>query len=321
MRPELRNLNLACPEFDAVHHYGQREAGIWIDGAITMPATPVRRDLDFGLDQLDRSTAGRWHARGTPVSHFYNALSLFFPQGERFFIHSVRHYQHRIKDPDLKAAITGFIGQEAMHGREHDQYNQLIREAGLPADAIEREIADLLTALKDHLGPSTQLSLTLALEHFTAMLAHLLLSEPALLDDSQPQLRALWRWHAVEETEHKAVAFDVYRTVVGTGPLAYALRTGAFVVVMPIFLGLVFHYQAQLLQADLSRKRGLRQWLEFARFAAGRHGLLSQMVRPGLDYFRPGFHPWDKGDHDLLGAVDTLAAQYAKPDDRLRPAA
>lgn len=278
-----------------------------------MQAIPIRRDLDFGIDQIDRKLAGRWHPRGVPVSHFYNALSLFFPEGERFFIHSVRHFRDRIDDPQLKAAIGAFIGQEAMHGREHDQYNQLIREAGLPADALERYTAALLGLIKDHLGPSTQLSITLALEHFTAMLAQLLLAEPGLLDGAQPRLKALWRWHAVEETEHKAVAFEVYQAAVGRSGAAYALRSGAFLIVMPLFLTHVLMYQAKLLQADTQRPRGLRQWLEFGRFLGGKRGLLTQMVKPGLAYLRPGFHPWDEDNRELLGAVHELAAAYSKP--------
>ena len=283
-----------------------------------MQPTPIRRDLDFGIDQIDRTLAGRWHPRGVPVSHFYNALSLFFPQGERFFIHSVRHFRERIQDPELKAALTAFIGQEAMHGREHDQYNALIREAGLPADALERYIGSLLGWFEDHLGPSTQLSVTLALEHFTAMLAHLLLSEPGLLDGAEPRLKALWRWHAAEETEHKAVAFDVYRTAVGGGALAYALRSGAFAVVMPLFLTHVLAFQAKLLRAERQRPRGARQWLEFGRFLGGRRGLLRQMIKPGLAYFRPGFHPWDEDNHALLEAVEELTLTYSKPVSKMQ---
>ncbi|WP_428310429.1 metal-dependent hydrolase [Hydrocarboniphaga sp.] len=283
-----------------------------------MQATPIRRDLDFGIDRIDRKLAGRWHPRGVPVAHFYNAMSLFFPEGERFFIHSVRHFRERVADPELKAAITAFIGQEAMHGREHDHYNQLIREAGLPAEALERYTAALLGWLKDHLGPSTQLSITLALEHFTAMLAHLLLAEPTLLDGAEPKLKALWRWHAVEETEHKAVAFDVYQAAFGRGAAAYALRTSLFVVVMPLFLAHVLAYQAQLMKADEQRPRGVRQWLEFGRFLGGKRGLLTQMIKPGLAYFRPGFHPWDDDNRELLGAVEELAAAYAKPAAPIR---
>ncbi|MDB5971921.1 MAG: hypothetical protein JWQ90_4371 [Hydrocarboniphaga sp.] len=286
-----------------------------------MQLVPIRRDLDFGIDRIDRDLAGRWHPRGFPVSHFYNALSLFFPEGERFFIHSVRHFRERIEDPELKAAITAFIGQEAMHGREHDQYNDLIRQAGLPADALERYISTLLGWLKAHLGPSTQLSVTLALEHFTAMLAHLLLSEPGLLDGAEPKLRALWRWHAAEETEHKAVAFDVYQAAVGRGAVAYTLRSGAFAIVMPLFLAHVLAFQAQLLRADPKRPRGMRQWLEFGRFLGGRRGMLRQMIRPGLDYFRPGFHPWDQNNRALIEAVDELAATYSRPTAPIRRAA
>jgi len=286
-----------------------------------MHATPVRRDLKFDLDRLPPSIAAHWHPLGAPVSQFYNAMSLFFPEGERFFIHSVRHFRDRLDDRALKDAVTAFIGQEAMHGREHDQYNALLQSAGLPADALVQYTARLLGVLKDHLSPSLQLAVTLALEHFTAMLADLLLREPALLDAAEPSLRALWRWHAAEETEHKAVAYDVYQAALGRGVVAYALRTGAFSAVMPLFLAHVLAFQLRLLAADRRSRPSLRDWARFAGFLGGRRGLLRQMIRPGLAYFRPSFHPWDDDNRDLLGAIDELVAAYQPPAATMRRAA
>ena len=46
-----------------------------------------------------------------------NALSTTFPDGERFFIDSVRNFQDQIKDPKLQKDIRAFIGQEANHGK------------------------------------------------------------------------------------------------------------------------------------------------------------------------------------------------------------
>jgi predicted metal-dependent hydrolase len=91
---------------------------------------PVRRDLRFNLPQ---ERACDWHVQGSHVTHFFNALSLLFPAGERFFMDSVRNYRDQIDDPVLKKQVLGFIGQEAMHTREHVEYNDLLQEAGLPA--------------------------------------------------------------------------------------------------------------------------------------------------------------------------------------------
>jgi len=88
---------------------------------------PVRRDLRFNLPP---ERACDWHAQGSHVTHFFNALSLLFPAGERFFMDSVRHYRDDIDDPVLKKQVLGFIGQEAMHTREHVEYNDLLQQAG-----------------------------------------------------------------------------------------------------------------------------------------------------------------------------------------------
>ena len=70
-----------------------------------------------------------------------------------------------------------------------------------------------------------QLAATAALEHFTAIMAHALLSDPRHLEGASPEAARLWRWHAMEEIEHKAVAFDTFVATVKGGPVGrYLLR-------------------------------------------------------------------------------------------------
>ena len=95
---------------------------------------PIRRNLKFNLNPAKALT---WHRDGLNVSQFLNTMSLFFPVGERFFIDSVRHYRDQITDSELKKAVTAFIGQEAMHGREHEEYNDFVAQAGIPLHAQE----------------------------------------------------------------------------------------------------------------------------------------------------------------------------------------
>ena len=173
---------------------------------------PIRRDVRCSLPA---ERIRDWHSRGPPVTHFFNALSIFFPVGERFFIASIRNYRDQVTDAQLKEAVTAFIGQEAMHGREHERYNRLLKDDGMPVSALERSVAWALGAAQKLMPKSWQLATTLALEHHTAILADRLLSRPDLLQDSEPAFARLWRWHALEETEHKGVAFDVWNEVVG----------------------------------------------------------------------------------------------------------
>jgi uncharacterized protein len=281
--------------------------------------TPTRRDLHFSLP---RECARHWHVQGPFVTHFANAMSLFFPHGERYFIHTVRHYRDQITQPELKDAVTAFIGQEAMHGREHEAYNRLLAEAGLPSEEIEAHVAQVFALLKKWLPASAQLSATIAQEHFTAIVAELLLTNPRVIAGADRHLRALWRWHALEEIEHKAVAFDVYEKAVGRDAKAYALRVSGLVLTTAVFLGLVLYYQQRLLKADKRVKRwqGLDSFLTFLLVSPG---FVPRLARPWLSYFRRDFHPWDHDNRHLLKEMQLLVDEVeyaARPEALPAPA-
>ena len=191
-----------------------------------------RRDIRFDLDTADLRS---WHPEGLHVAHFFNALSIFFPEGEKFFIDSVRHFRDRIDSPALERDVKGFVGQEAMHSREHRRYNAALERLGLPIARLDGKVKDYLEAVRGRTNPQEQLAVTIALEHFTAIMAHVLLSDERLLTDADPHMAAIWRWHAVEETEHKGVAYDVYREVAGEGTRAYLQRCVIMLIVTTLF--------------------------------------------------------------------------------------
>ncbi|MGH8462417.1 MAG: metal-dependent hydrolase [Stenotrophobium sp.] len=265
---------------------------------------PIRRDLHF---RLKPASVRNWHAQGPYVTHFANALSIFFPDGERFFILTVRHYHDDITDPELRKAVSAFIGQEAMHGREHEAYNRLLAEAGLPAAELEHKARGFLNLLVRWLPPAALLSVTIAQEHFTAIMSEVVLTDPRILEGANARLRAMWRWHALEETEHKAVAFDVYETVMGRGAKAYALRSASLLLTTAGFLSLVLYYQQQLLRAD-KQAHQRKDLAAFIKFMLVSPALLPKLVRPWLGYFRPGFHPWDNNNRHLLKEMETVMA-------------
>jgi len=278
---------------------------------------PTRRDLKFDLADVDLK---RWNANGPLLSAYMNTLSLFFPDGERFFIHSLRHYRDQVTEPELKKQITAFIGQEAMHGREHEEYNERLEAQGLPAATLGREIFTIIEAAKK-LPHDVQLSITIALEHFTAIYGDLLLRKPEIIDGSNPTMSAMWRWHALEETEHKAVAYDVYTKVMGKTLRAYLLRTSALVVITSVFLSAIAWTMARMVKADTEHRHSLRDWAKFGWLMLGPVGALRGIALPWLDYFKPGFHPWDHDNRHVLAQIDTLAAQYAAAPRKLEPMA
>ncbi|MEC8847847.1 MAG: metal-dependent hydrolase [Pseudomonadota bacterium] len=273
---------------------------------------PVRRDVEFPLPP-DR--VHDWADGNVQFTHLMNTMSLVIPVGERFFIDTLRHYRDRVQDPELKRAVTAFIGQEAMHGREHDEYNARIVERLPEAAAFERSIKALLDTLKARMPASTRLSTTIALEHLTAIMADGFLSEPHLRDKSEPGYAALWAWHALEETEHKGVAYDVWEATQGKGARAYAERSLGLVMATMIFWGRVVPAHLRFVRSE-GRLGDLKGWRTFYRVAFGEIGFLRKMARPWFDYFRPGFHPWDHDNRHFLHGIEDWVQRYERERER-----
>ncbi|MAS26027.1 MAG: metal-dependent hydrolase [Oceanospirillaceae bacterium] len=229
------------------------------------------------------------------ISTFFYALSAMFPDGERFFIHSVRNFQKEIDDPVLQAQIKGFIGQEAHHGHSHEGLNQNIEAMGFPMSGLVTHMQKRVEFLKRSFGPARQLALTAAMEHFTAALAEYLLKYPEILDDADDTIRKMLIWHAVEEIEHKSVAFDVYRQKVNNE----FMRKRVMVIAMASLFVRIGYYQFRLLKAD-GHFPSWKEWRGAFSFFWGRKGILRENMRSLRQYFRTGFHPSDINQQDLI---------------------
>ncbi|MGH8493997.1 MAG: metal-dependent hydrolase [Moraxellaceae bacterium] len=276
----------------------------------TFPAIlPIRRDVRF---KLPAERISDWHSSAGPVfTAFLNTFSIVLPVGERFFIDSVRAYRDQITDPELKKAVTAFIGQEAMHGREHEDYNSALFARVPIAPKFERFVFKLLSGLTKHMPRPIGLSGTIALEHFTALLADGVLREPRVTEGAEPHYAALWRWHALEETEHKAVAFDVWEAVMGRGLASYSLRCFGLVLATVVFWGLVIPVFLEVLREE-GKLTDLKGWQKFFRYTMGDIGLLRIQLLDYADYFRPGFHPWDHDNREFLLQIDAFLEEQQK---------
>ncbi len=279
--------------------------------------TPKRRDFKFDLP-ADR--IHDWHGRGGHVSHFFNALSTVFPVGERFFINSVRAYRNQISGSGIDQEIVGFIGQEAMHGREHELYNRLLSLRGLPEAQLEAYVAGILRAVQKMTPRSWQLSVTLALEHFTAILADHLLKNPEMLKGSEPAFRNIWRWHALEETEHKAVAFDVWNSVMGRSPTAYIVRSVGMLMASAAFVCVIAVFTMRLIEADPATRRNPIGYRQLWVFLMDKPGMLRTGFPMWVEYFRTSFHPWQHNNRHLLSIIDEISSEMRK-DSALSKAA
>ncbi len=246
-----------------------------------------------------------WHGGRRSVSTFLDGLSIFFPAGERFFINSVLAHEKCVKDPELLAQMRAFVAQEALHTREHLRYNARLRAHGYPVDAMERRVIKLLDRVTRILPPRLQLGVTCALEHFTAVMGQMVLADPRILDGADETMAALWRWHSIEENEHRSVAFDVFKAAGGTYPERAITMFGVSVV----FWAKVFEHQARLMHAD-GTSASPKEWADLGIHLFVTPGGMTKLIGPYFAYYRPSFHPSERGAEPLLDTYRTALANF-----------
>jgi hypothetical protein len=148
----------------------------------------------------------------------FNALSMSFPVGEQLFIDSVKKSLAALPESRRAAMaeeVQGFIGQEATHRRIHERFNAQLAAQGLVNHWEKRILARRARLLEPVSEPRAWAGVTAATEHWTAIFAQHLLAHPALLEGTEPRLKAMWEWHSAEELEHRSTAFDLYRALGG----------------------------------------------------------------------------------------------------------
>lgn len=244
-------------------------------------------------------------------SAFLAAMSTVFPDGERFFIDSVRHYRGQLQDPTLLAEVSAFIGQEAHHGREHESFNAWLEEHGYPVAPVLQRVRDSLDLARKNMSPRRQLAMTICLEHFTAILAHQMINDPQVSEILHPDIRELFMWHAVEETEHKAVAFDVYQALDG----GYWNRVLTMLEVTFFFILEMMLITRRYLKAQ--GENHLSGWLRGMRWFWLKPGPMRRLIPDYLAWFRPGFHPWQ---HDNAALIRPWQQQFAASEVEARNA-
>lgn len=267
-----------------------------IDSAASSDQIIKPRRMQFDMGQLRE----KYFFNGNPIlSTLMYALSASFPDGERFFIDSVRHYQKDIDDPVLSKQIRGFIGQEAHHSRIHEDFNARAAELGMAMDRIDRHFKRRLNMARRRMTPGQQLAITAALEHVTATLAQWTLEHPeaGLNASHNSPLREMLIWHAMEEIEHKAVAFDVYRATVNDE----TQRIRVAKIVFRTFWVQMAIAQAILLWRD-RQLPSLRHIREAWSFMWGKDGFRAWAEPEFKRYLVRGFHPNDIDQSHLLSS-------------------
>ena len=261
--------------------------------------TITPRDRRFGRG----GRTDHWWMGGNPYgTALYNALSITFPKGEAFFVESVRAFRDDAP-PELAAEIKAFTTQEVMHSREHVQFNKRAVEAGYDFAPLEERVDKRLAETRDR-PPIINLAATMALEHFTAIVANQLLGNPRHLEKADPESAALWRWHSIEEIEHKGVAYDTWLHATRHWPRwkRWLVKSRVMMKVTRNFFVERTHGALILLRQDgITGPRALFGFLWYAFVSPGMFGkILGGWAR----FFLPGFHPWKHDDRKLIAAAE-----------------
>ncbi|MFZ3192478.1 MAG: metal-dependent hydrolase [Moraxellaceae bacterium] len=255
---------------------------------------PQAQGITVRRAQFDPQQIPRYYPANSPLlSHLMNALSSTFPLGEQFFVHSVRLVRDRIKDPTLQAEISAFIGQEAMHSKAHTEFNDSWRQDDYQLDSTMRWLQKEEYRIKQ-LPARYQLAITCAFEHFTAILGEYILMHPELTESFDPEAAKLWLWHAVEESEHKSVAFDAYQAVYGD----LKVRRQIMLSITPAFFSLIGSSMARLFWQD--RRTSVPRVRDNLRGLWIMTKMGVTLVPEYLEYFKADFHPAQRDRTQLL---------------------
>lgn len=271
-----------------------------------LPASfPVRR-MDYNFE----NTPKYWCANDPAMTHYFTGLSTLFPEGESYFVRSVRALREHAKlNEALDREISAFIGQEAMHSKEHHAFHISAQQHGLNPESLEKVTGIVLKGLEKIFSKKWNLLVTVGLEHYTAVLV-VSMMETVNEYMTDKTIRDLWLWHSVEETEHKAVAFDLYEYLYGNGLNAYFPRVTIFTLSLILITGLSTIYQIVLMKRD-KQLSNLKTWQNFFNFAAKQY---TTFIPKFFEYYRYDFHPNQTNEKDLvattkikLGIKDTPA--------------
>lgn len=269
----------------------------------------VRSNLNFKLSEIPRFWFG-----GDPFkTRMFDALSLTFPDGERYFIESVRLFRDQITDPDLKSRVADFIRQEAQHGIAHDKMNQVMKDQGMPVDQFIGVLNKIFKFELTRRSAQYNIAMTAAAEHLTALMADTFYSNKETLKDAHPYVRALLAWHAIEEMEHRDVAFDVMKQV---GNVPEHTRLFTLVLTTVMMLGFTTYRANIMLKHDgFSAIDRLKLTVKGLPWFIGPKGMLTKMHKPYSAWFKKDFHP---SQHPVIRQYQTWIDTLAETNDPIQ---
>ncbi|MBC9228239.1 metal-dependent hydrolase [bacterium SPL81] len=255
---------------------------------------PIRHlAIGFEGKQVDLS----FYMNNQFATIFFATLSVFLTYGEDLVIETARHHRDLLKDPILKQRVTSLIGQEAIHSKLHNEFNDAIVDLDYPVRLYRFLGEKFFEHIFLKFPQPLKLSMMAGIEHFTAVLAEYMMAhEQNFYFSDDAKTRALWMWHMLEESEHKDVAYDVYQTLNGN----YALRISGFFLAYFTILGLI-PFSATMVPILRKPQEMLtaKFWKDARRgvklIFSPKDGVFGSTQGRIFDYLRTDFHP---NDHD-----------------------
>ncbi len=282
-------------------------------GVARTTATPAEHELIVRDQRFDREhmVPRWWHSNDPVATAWYNSVSASLPRGEAFFIDTLKPFRDDLP-PKLRAEVKAFSKQEINHTREHVAFNRLIADHGYNVESIAEGIQAMLD-LTEGRPKEFNLAITIALEHFAAIISRHLLSDPRYLDGADPVAADVWRWHATEEIEHKGLVYDVWLHVTRDWSSWKRYKTRALIaaLITKKYFGNRIRDAIGLLEQDgFSRRKAKR---ELYKFLWWKPGMMRRMFFEWAAILTPGFHPWKQDDRALIAKYESPYADAVMP--------
>ncbi|OZA93119.1 MAG: hypothetical protein B7X57_06070 [Erythrobacter sp. 34-65-8] len=268
----------------------------------------IIRDQRFDRDHL---VPRWWHSNDPVATAWYNSVSASLPRGEAFFIDTLKAFRADLP-PKLAAEVKAFTRQEVNHTREHVAFNRIVQDHGYDVESIDQGIHAMLELTAGR-PPEFNLAVTIALEHFAAVISRQLLVHPEYLAGADPVAADVWRWHATEEIEHKGLVYDVFlhATREWSAWKRWKVRSLIAVLITKKYFGNRIRDAIGLLEQDgFSRKQARRKLYAFLWW---KPGMMRRMFGEWAAILMPGFHPWKLDDRALIARFDSPYADAVMP--------
>lgn len=276
---------------------------------------PIRHlAIDFEGKEIDLS----FYMNNQFATIFFATLSVFLTIGEDLVIETARHHRTFIKDPSLIQRVTSLIGQEAIHSKLHNEFNDAIVDLQYPVKLYRFLGNKFFDYVFLRFPQPLKLSMMAGIEHFTAVLAEYMMKhEQNFYHTDDAKTRALWMWHMLEESEHKDIAYDVYQLLNGS----YPLRAAGFFIAFGTILGLIplttlFVPVLRKPQEMLTKKFWKDATRGVSLIFSPKDGVFGSTMGQIFDYLRPDFHP---NDHDTTAYLEYYKEKLLNEGGALHP--